>query len=135
MIILIICIELLEQKCCELFSVAPEDESSPDVNMSPHAERVLRRLHEQHVRFAVQSSSSASDVAVDAERLQRKYEELQERHARMMDALQKDLARSRRLVRNAAVVCCHELIPPLLLFDPAHSTFAAESGSLCRPTF
>ncbi|KAH7949594.1 hypothetical protein HPB49_012552 [Dermacentor silvarum] len=85
------------KKCCELFSVSPEDESSPDANMSPHAERVLRRLHDQHVRFAVQSASSASVVAVDAEQLQRKYEELQERHASKIDALQRDLARSRRL--------------------------------------
>ncbi|XP_065283804.1 centrosomal protein of 131 kDa-like isoform X2 [Dermacentor albipictus] len=91
----------------------PEDESSPDVNMSPHAERVLRRLHEQHVRFAVQSSSSASDVAVDAERLQRKYEELQERHARMMDALQKDLARSRRLNELDAQRQLHQAIDAL----------------------
>lgn len=93
--------------------VSPEDESSPDANMSPHAERVLRRLHDQHVRFAVQSASSASVVAVDAEQLQRKYEELQERHARKMDALQRDLARSRRLNELEAQRQLHQTIDAL----------------------
>uniref|UniRef100_A0A131YA36 Centrosomal protein CEP95 n=1 Tax=Rhipicephalus appendiculatus TaxID=34631 RepID=A0A131YA36_RHIAP len=92
---------------------APEDESSPDVSMSPHAERVLRRLHEQHVRFAIQSASSTSDVAVDAEQLQRKYEELQERHARKMEQLQRDLARSRRLNELDAQRQLHQAIDAL----------------------
>ncbi|XP_075725433.1 uncharacterized protein LOC119179692 isoform X1 [Rhipicephalus microplus] len=89
------------------------DESSPDVSMSPHAERVLRRLHEQHVRFAIQASSSASDVAVDAEQLQRKYEELRERHARKMEQLQRDLARSRRLNELDAQRQLHQAIDAL----------------------
>ncbi|XP_049524118.1 uncharacterized protein LOC125939705 [Dermacentor silvarum] len=93
--------------------VSPEDESSPDANMSPHAERVLRRLHDQHVRFAVQSASSASVVAVDAEQLQRKYEELQERHASKIDALQRDLARSRRLNELEAQRQLHQTIDAL----------------------
>lgn len=65
--------------------------------LSPHAERVLQRLHEQHVRFAVRASSSAADVAVDADRLQRKHEELLQRHAQKLEALQRDLAHSRRM--------------------------------------
>lgn len=93
--------------------VAPEDESSPDVSMSPHAERVLRRLHEQHVRFAIHSASSASDVAVDAEQLQRKYEELQERHERKMEQLQRDLARSHRLNELDAQRQLHQAIDAL----------------------
>ncbi|KAK8777416.1 hypothetical protein V5799_029239 [Amblyomma americanum] len=84
--------------------VAPEEESSAGADMSPHAERVLRRLHDQHVRFAVHTASSASDVAADADRLQRKHEELLQRHTCKMNALQKDLARSRRLVRSAKVI-------------------------------
>lgn len=93
--------------------VVTEDESSPDVRMSPHAERVLRRLHEHHVRFAVQSASSASDVAADAEQLQRKYEELQERHVRKMESLQRDLARSRRLNELDAQRQLHQAIDAL----------------------
>lgn len=81
----------------ELDEPSAEGSSTDAADLSPHAERVLRRLHEQHVRFVVQASSSAADVATDADRLQRKHEELLQRHAQKLEALQKDLAHSRRL--------------------------------------
>lgn len=74
-----------------------EGSSTDTADLSPHAERVLQRLHEQHVRFVVRASSSAADVATDADRLQREHEELLQRHAQKLQALQRDLAHSRRL--------------------------------------
>lgn len=69
------------------------DDGSVDV--SPHAERLLRKLHEQHVRFA--TGRSASEVASETERLERKQAELLRRHTLRMDQLRKELAHAQRM--------------------------------------
>ncbi|CAN8003404.1 unnamed protein product, partial [Ixodes hexagonus] len=81
--------------------VAAED-TSPDVvtddgsaDVSPHVERLLHKLHEQHVRFA--TGRSASDVAAETDQLERKQAELLRRHTLRMEQLRKDLAHAQRM--------------------------------------
>lgn len=73
-------------------TVTPGNTNSTE--MSPHAERLLHKLHEQHVRFATRTSGA--DAASDLWRLQRKQAQLLKRHALKVDQMRRDFNHAQR---------------------------------------